>query len=522
MLQTKYLYFLFLFVFAFTLNWFSGNTGVIPIDTFGFFDTGYSILKNNLPIKDVWIHTGLVVDYIQSVFFLLLGNSWNSYLAHSSIFNAVTALVFYLFLTTLKISKNYSLIYALSFSILAYPVIGTPFAYLHAYLLCVVSLICLSSAINSEKFKLWILIPILLFFAFFSMQTPSAYIVLLVGFFGLVYLINSKKYIVIKYIIFGIIISLIIFVIFLYLTDTSLRDLVYQYFLFPLSIGESRLKSEIGAYVKLQDQLNLKRIFGEFKFIYFFLIPLIILNLVKFKKKKIDKIFLISLLFILSTIIFIFNQLTQANQIYIFSLIPILAAILHINLIEIGKKKYVMFFLLILVFVSIKYHHRYNVERKFIDLENINKASYINAIDIHEKLKGLKWVTGFSNPSDDKKLLKLALETIRSDNSNILIITHYQFFLTLLNDKNNINILNRWYIWDNNSHPTENHELFDYYQAFATKKFKDKKIKTIYLVGNNEEFTFENIKNYFVGMCFETKNIVENRLLKLSLIQCNN
>ena len=41
---------------------------------------------------------------------------------------------------------------------------------------------------------------------------------------------------------------------------------------------------------------------------------------------------LIILIFSLGTILLIYNQLLQANQIYIFSLIPILAAILHKNL----------------------------------------------------------------------------------------------------------------------------------------------------------------------------------------------
>ena len=47
-------------VYAFIVNWVSGNTGVMAIDTFGFFDTGFSILKNKLPIRDFWIFTGLV------------------------------------------------------------------------------------------------------------------------------------------------------------------------------------------------------------------------------------------------------------------------------------------------------------------------------------------------------------------------------------------------------------------------------------------------------------------------------
>ena len=43
---------------------------------------------------------------------------------------------------------------------------------------------------------------------------------------------------------------------------------------------------------------------------------------------------------VLSVLVFLFNQLVTANQIYIFSLIPILASILHLNISKI-KSKYI-------------------------------------------------------------------------------------------------------------------------------------------------------------------------------------
>ena len=85
---------LLLAVYAFIVNWVSGNTGVMAIDTFGFFDTGFSILKNKLPIRDFWIFTGLVVDYLQALFFLLFGLSWKSYILHSSFINDLSFFTF--------------------------------------------------------------------------------------------------------------------------------------------------------------------------------------------------------------------------------------------------------------------------------------------------------------------------------------------------------------------------------------------------------------------------------------------
>ena len=63
------LYLSIVIFYSFLINWFSANIGVLPIDTFGFFDTGYGILKGQLPISDYWAYTGVVVDYFQSSLF---------------------------------------------------------------------------------------------------------------------------------------------------------------------------------------------------------------------------------------------------------------------------------------------------------------------------------------------------------------------------------------------------------------------------------------------------------------------
>ncbi len=123
-----------------------------------------------------------------------------------------------------------------------------------------------------------------------------------------------------------------------------------------------------------------------------------------------------------------------------------------------------------------------------------------------------------SETEDDRILLNEALEVIKKDKSNIMMITHYQFLSTIF-DKD-YNILNRWYFWDNNSHPTENHKYFDYYKKFATNKLNKENIETIYLLGLKDEFKFENIKNYFVNKCFEEKVISESRFIKLTLKNC--
>ena len=518
MLIKNYIYIFIIIFYSFFINWFSANLGVLPIDTFGFFDTGYGILKGQLPIKDYWAYTGLTVDYFQSFFFLVFGNNWNSYIIHSSFINVIASLTFYYFLVKIKIPNDFSIIYSLSFATLLYPVSGTPFAYLHAYTFSLIGIMFFFILYNSKNSNFWVCIPMIYFLSFFAMQTPTIYILALMIPFIIFILVKEKKFSIFKQLILGFFISVIFLFIYLYLANTSIKDLIYQYFLFPITIAEGRITNDIDAYVKLIDQLNFKRIFGDFKFIHLFLIPLIFIQLKKIKDKKIDKLFYLSLIFILSSLLFIYNQLLQANQIYIFSLVPVLAAILQRNL-TFNKNKFIPLLLIgLIIFVSVKFHKRYNVERKFIDLEYVDKSTAFSAKNIDDKLKNLKWISPSSKPVEDEIFLKKVVKTLKNEKENTYLITHYQFFSTIL-DKN-FYLLNRWYIWDNNSHPTENHKYFNYYKEFVLRNFEKKRIKVIYLIGEKNEFNYSHIKNYFSNKCFDQEQIVEKRFIKLSLKNC--
>ena len=170
-----------------------------------------------------------------------------------------------------------------------------------------------------------VLLPYLCLFAFLSMQTPSAYILLIIAALTVYYFSSNQDLKNLKIFIFGSISCICFFLIFLFLTKTPLINFLYQYILFPLTIGEGRITSKEIAYISLIDQLNVKRLFGEFKFIHVFLIPLIFLSFRILKKKNNDLNILNSSI-IFSSFAFFFNQLITANQIYIFSLIPLLAA----------------------------------------------------------------------------------------------------------------------------------------------------------------------------------------------------
>ena len=207
------------------------------------------------------------------------GNNWNSHLAHASFMNIIATLTFYFFLRKLKFEKKYLIIYCISFATLCYPVSGTPFAYLHAYIFSIISMFVLILAIKEKNKLLWFIFPLICLFAFLSMQTPTTYILIILFLVLMNYFYKSEDLINLKLFLLGCGISLFILFLFFYLTKTPLINFLYQYILFPLTIGEGRLSSDSLAYIGLIDQINFKRLFGEFKFIHFFLFPLLILSL---------------------------------------------------------------------------------------------------------------------------------------------------------------------------------------------------------------------------------------------------
>ena len=228
---------------------------------------------------------------------------------------------------------------------------------------------------------------------------------------------------------------------------------------------------------------------------------------------------MLNLIIILSCLAYFFNQLLTANQIYIFSLIPLLAATLQINLnfLKIDSK-YFLIIILIVVFTTTKYHLRFNLDKKFHDLESTNKAQAIKASEINKNFNNLKWISSFDDPKNEIKVIKAAVEVMTRDNRNKTLLTHYHF-MSLISDQK-FNILNRWYLWSNDTHPTENHKYYKFYRSFVNKNLLENKIEVIYLLGQKNEINFENVKNYFEGICFENKVIITQRFSSHKIVEC--
>ena len=517
----KYLLPIILIIFSISINFHYGNIGVHPIDTFGFFDSGYNVLMGKHPIKDFWIISGILVDYIQAFFFKVFGLKWSSYILHSSFFNLFISATFFLVLKNLKFNNFLSFLYAISVSILCYPVSGTPFTYQHSFILSLISILIFIGAINSRVIILWFLLPIFMVLSFLSQQTPSAYINLVLILVLLVYFFKDRDKKNFTFFIFGCLTTLIFLFLYFFLTEISLKNFINQYILFPISIGGDRILGQdasIDAFpATLKERFTFRGVVGHFKFINIFILTLILINLSKLYKRNATNIkfedILTNTLLAFSSIGYIFHQLITANQTFIFALIPILAAFTHFQVNNyFTKKKYVQFlFLIFLTFVTIKYHDVYNVKRKFMDLQHADLSRAVDASLIDKKLSGLKWITPhYKDPLKEINLIKEALVIIKKDKRSKMVITHYQFFSFLLEE--DLNIPNRWYFTGNNTFPMKGNKYFQAYKDHFNKIIKEKGIEVIYIVITVPpgEISIDPFLDYFDNTCLDSND--ENKI----------
>ena len=207
-----------------------------------------------------------------------------------------------------------------------------------------------------------------------------------------------------------------------------------QLIYYPISIGGERFNSL---------SINFEKIISNYKFI---LLPLIItLFLLKNSFLKIKKDFKIFnfLVFILFNFACIYHQLLTKNQNFIFFLIPINLGFLIIFLEDKFKhkdttkfKNLVIIIFLFCIFVTSKYHLRFNVERKFHDLQNISLENTINAKKLDQSLAPLQWKTpNFEDPEQEILIINTVLNELQESKKNIMLMTNYNFISSISSKK---------------------------------------------------------------------------------------
>lgn len=486
--------------FSFFLNYYYSTLGVFPIDTFLHYDSAYKILNSDYPIRDYWIVSGFFVDFFQAFFFKIFGVNWNAYIIHSSFINLIASILVFKIFQNYKLSKKSSFIYSVSFSFLAYTISGTPFVDLHAIYLCFIAFYLIVDNILNNRFSFfsWSLVSIIYFVAFLSKQVPSLYLILINIFFLTLFFIYKKK---IKLIIFIIIFSLVLilfFLIFLKLLNIGITEFYIQYINYPSSIGINRFKNF---------NFSFESLFNKYKFI---LLPISFLIAIKINKLRKDKSSftkkenIIFYIFVSMVFVLFAHQLLTKNQIYIYFLIPLCFGFLEVELakIKFNYKKIVNFILLILVMIiTTQYHLRYNVQRKFHELENTDLSKSINASLISKDLKNLRWLNPFykDGPVEEINLLSNVIKAIEKNELEVALITNYIFLDSVT--KKNINYFNKTFTLDGASMPLENSKYFNYYVKFLYQKILNKKIQKIYFI-NKENLNQELLTNYVDEKCY--------------------
>ena len=491
-----------LILFSILINQYYGNRGVFPIDSFLIFDAAFNIISGNHPFKDYWLITGPFVDYIQSFFFLIFGINWTSYVLHASLLNMVLVLFSFYFFLNIGLKNYYAFIYALGVAILAYPSIGTPFIDHHSVIFSIMACFSISLAILKEKNLFWAATPIFITFSFFSKQIPSPYFILLfiIVIFIYFFLTNNVNKNALLNLFFGSLFSFLLIASVFLINEIPVENFLTQYIFYPLSLGESRI-----------DRLSIdfNNLVSQFKFIYLMLIPLVISTFFLSKIKKKD--FIVSLLFLGSVGILVYCQLLIKNQVLIFFLIPISAAYSHAYTIKYFNNKYLIYFILVIfVFTTIKYHTRFNQDRKFMELVSVDFNLAEDATKLDKRLKGLKWITpDYPNkPLNEINLLIDTKNILLEKKGKKIIITDYQFFSSMLNNK--FASPNKWY--DDRSIPDKKNKYYNMHKNFFLDKIKRNEIKYLFFIGKNKSEMY-----FFEEFLYENKCIVFNQFNELLL-----
>ncbi len=506
-------YLTLIFLFSFFINFYSGFKGIFPLDSFLIFNSGNNVINGYHPFKDYWSITGPLLDYIQYIFFFLFGTSWKSYVAHASMVNSLVSILIFFFFYEIGLNKNYSFIYALSTSLLAYTSVGTPFMDHHATILSLISLMFFILALKKNNYYAWFFFPFLLGLSFLSKQIPSVYFTILYFIILFFYFfLNKEKFRkVITYIFGGFALFFSITLSIIFINKIPISNILTQYFLYPINIGNLRFSNI---------NFDIQNVIFQFKFIYFSLIPIIVCLYFLLKAKKINSKLKTDVLIlcttVLSAFVFIYSQILSKNQILIFFLIPFYLGISHYYLELYVKKKYLIFFVFFLLIISsIKFHVRFNVEKKFMDLSNVNLDIFEDAVYLDKRLSKLKWITPeySKSPKSELILLNQTKKEILKNKKNTIIITDYQI-LPWLTDLKTVSP-NKWY--DDLSVPNSNNKFFKNYKSFFNQKIEEQKINFIYVVGNNK---LEYLEKILKSECTK-KYRINNLTLKIDISNCN-
>ena len=149
---------------------------------------------------------------------------------------------------------------------------------------------------------------------------------------------------------------------------------------------------------------------------------------------------------------------------------------------------------------------------------NLQNAIKISLFD--KKLNGLKWISPhFDEPKEELRNIEEAFNLISLDKKNKMLITDYNFYSSLTEQK--LHSPSRTY--DNISYPKKDNRFYIDYKNFFIKKLKINNIENIYVFESKkiDKLRLNHlIFNYVPQNCFRTENI-NAYTAKLKIIKCN-
>ena len=496
---TEALYVLIILIFVTISCWYFGFVAINPIDNFTNYNSGYLLLKGNIPFKDYWVTTGPLLDFLQFLIFKINGLNWGSYVLHALILNSLFTILLYFIFRKFNLEQKYSFIYSLSTGLIFYSQIGNPFVDHHSSLFSILSILFLILGINSKNSLFWFLVPIFLVLGFLSKQTPTSYLAIIIIFFTFYNFIFFKNYKNISFAIFSSILIICFLLTLFYHLDITVESFLNQYIFFASSVGEIRL--DVEGFLK---PFSFSRYFLKFKLIHISYILLLIYLIKKITSDKLffkSKEFIIISLLICTAYALIFHQLLTLNTKFVYFYIPILCGFTHVILKNSNfSKKFIFANFLVLTVSFFYYFSSYILTQKFQYFCNNNLKNNVTTVKtkiIDNKFNFLWKSCLEKNPYKEIDNLKKTFEFLeKNSKDNYLLITDYQFLNVKLGKKN-IKQINKWY-HPGVSYPLKSSKYHGYYLKFLKDKIKSNKIKKIIFVypsyfGSENEIYFKEI-----------------------------
>ena len=554
----------FVAVFSFSINQYYGYMGIVPLDDFLNFNSGFRNLKGDIPFKDYYSITGPFLSVLQSFYFKIFGVNWFAFVLNASILNCILSLSLFFLFKKFNISNNLNVIFCSCIAILSYPNNGVPGVDHHTWIICVIGYLIFYTGLFKKNNFLLCLVPLLFLIGFFIKQVPSVYFLVISLSLYAYYCFSFKNLIAFKYLLLSsFLYVLLIFSIFIY-GEVDIDIFLEQYFLISFDLGNNR-------FVQSNLESVLENI-SNIKFLVFLIIPLLInyIHSIKLKDKRTNffvnynsiSIFLliiISILYELHTnnqamtfmiiplltfylykiqevtlqtnllrvvyflmIVFCFYRIVKNDTAYILLVLPLLV---YFFFNKFNKKvvKYNCQFLLItyLLLTTIYYFQNSIHPRKYKDLNNFDKSKIFDGGQINKIFDKVQWITSSQKlKKDEIETIILKLNHLKNLNGNFIFVTNYQIFNAIL-DLPDYSPVKYWYT--GNSYPSKDSQYRKNFENFFHKKILENNVE--YLIIDLETFLFtESIDDYeYLSKCLlklqnnEVKNLITYKINKSCL-----